>query len=114
MRIVLLLLLLPLISTGQKFSFEKANMSWSLGTLGGVAQGLARRAENPTAIQFHESVDFGATSINLVVIGSRFEGWKQKTRKQRRQTVFNAVVYTAIGFGSRSLAIKYATQIGAR
>lgn len=111
---LLCLFLISVGAHGQKVSFEKSHRAWSLGVLGGVAEGLSRKADDPRAVQFHQSVDFAATGLNLALIGANFSGWREKTKRQRWQTVRNVVLYSAIGLGSRSLAIKYSTQIGKR
>ena len=108
--ILLLLLLFVTCLQGQSFSFIRASEHFTLGTAAGLANTLAAQASSSRAIEFNTAMDFGFTTVNLVLVGKNFKGWRNKTSKQKRNAFINSAAYIGIGLGARQLTIKYSTE----
>lgn len=96
--------------SGQSFSFIRASEHFTLGTAAGLANTLAANANSSRAIEFNTAMDFGFTTVNLLLVGRDFKGWKHKTSKQKRNAFINSAAYISIGLGARQLTMKYSTK----
>lgn len=95
---------------GQSFSFIRASEHFTLGTAAGLANTLAKQSNSSRGVEFNTAMDFGFTTVNLVLVGRNFKGWKKKTSRQKRNAFVNSAAYIAIGMGARQLTIKYSTE----
>ena len=109
--ILILLSAISFSASAQNFDFVKAANSAALGTFSGVANTMAYTAKSSTMIDFHTGIDIGSNVVNVGMVAYTFKGWKNKTKKQKRQTILNSVLYLGIGFGARQVAINYSRNL---